>query len=288
MKMKKFIGAAAAMAVAGVLTVGAAAETYNAYIGFQTPAYSFRNAWNEAKYGKDSEFAGLFTTAAIVWGGNDPDTYPDYTDNFDYDVDGYAIPVTYTDVQIDKDGTYKVGITDFPWELDSSAGFNMLFVSTDIPYDKENKKSVATITDVKLLFDGVEQFKLDEAIVDEEEGNKSGYTRIDVTNDYNATAKEIGFHGTYPTNAVKTVEIEFTVSGLPADEPVDEPTVDEPTDEPTVDEPTDEPTVDEPTDEPTTGDSTKPSTDTGVEGIAAVAGVALLAAGAVVIAKKRK
>ena len=39
---------------------------------------------------------------------------------------------------------------------------------------------------------------------------------------------------------------------------------------------------------PTTGDSTKPNTNTGVEGVAAVAGVALLAAGAVVVAKKRK
>lgn len=40
MKMRRFIGAAAAMAVAGTLTVGAAAETYNAYIGFQTAPYT--------------------------------------------------------------------------------------------------------------------------------------------------------------------------------------------------------------------------------------------------------
>lgn len=272
MKMKRFIGAAAAMAVAGVLTVGAAAETYNAYIGFQTPAYSFRNAWNETNYGRDSKNAEAFKSAVIVWGANDPETFPQYEEYFDYDnIDGYVIPVTYSDVQIDKDGTYKVGISDFDWELDKSSGFNMLFVSTDIPYDKDNLKSVATITDVKLLFDGVEQFKLDEAIVDEEEGTKSGITRIDVTNDYNPTAKEIGFHGTYPTNAVKTVEIEFTVSGLPTEEPVEEPATEEPV-----------------TEEPVAGDSTKPSTDTGVEGVAAVAGVALLAAGAVVIAKKRK
>lgn len=51
MKMRRFIGAAAAMAVAGTLTVGAAAETYNAYIGFQTAPYSFRNAFDEAQYG---------------------------------------------------------------------------------------------------------------------------------------------------------------------------------------------------------------------------------------------
>lgn len=42
------------------------------------------------------------------------------------------------------------------------------------------------------------------------------------------------------------------------------------------------------TTKPTTGDSTKPNTNTGVEGVAAVAGVALLATGAVVVAKKRK
>lgn len=64
-----------------------------------------------------------------------------------------------------------------------------------------------------------------------------------------------------------------------------EPATDEPTDEPA----TDEPTTDEPaTEEPTTGDSTKPSTDTGVESVALVAGVAVLATGAVIVAKKRK
>ena len=50
MKMRRFIGAAAAMAVAGTLTVGAAAETYNAYIGFQTAPYSFRNSFDDASY----------------------------------------------------------------------------------------------------------------------------------------------------------------------------------------------------------------------------------------------
>lgn len=41
MKMKRFIGAAAAMAVAGTLTVGAAAETYNAVsVSRQHPTHS--------------------------------------------------------------------------------------------------------------------------------------------------------------------------------------------------------------------------------------------------------
>lgn len=53
---------------------------------------------------------------------------------------------------------------------------------------------------------------------------------------------------------------------------------------------TDAPATDAPaTDAPaTTGDSTKPSTNTGVESVAVVAGIAVLATGAVIVAKKRK
>ncbi|MEI3034067.1 MAG: NPXTG-anchored protein [[Eubacterium] siraeum] len=73
-------------------------------------------------------------------------------------------------------------------------------------------------------------------------------------------------------NFASDIEVTFDVTGYdkaPAD-----------TDAPATDAPA--------TDAPTTGDSTKPNTNTGVEGVAAVAGVALLAAGAVVVAKKRK
>lgn len=48
---------------------------------------------------------------------------------------------------------------------------------------------------------------------------------------------------------------------------------------------TDAPATDAPA---TTGDSTKPSTNTGVESVAVVAGIAVLATGAVIVAKKRK
>ena len=78
---------------------------------------------------------------------------------------------------------------------------------------------------------------------------------------WNDALKKDGYNGAYPT---KSLEIEFTVSGLDAaNQPAD-------------------------TTAPTTGDSTKPNTNTGVEGVAAVAGVALLATGAVVVAKQRE
>ena len=68
---------------------------------------------------------------------------------------------------------------------------------------------------------------------------------------------------------------------------VNAPAGDDTTDEPT-DEPSDDTTTDEPTDDaPVAGDSSKPNAGTGVEGIALVAGIAVLATGAIVVAKKR-
>ena len=184
MKMKRFIGAVAAMAVAGTLTVGAAAETYNAYIGFQTAPYSFRNSFDDATYGKDVA-DGKYFNSVIVWGGNDPETFPQYEDKFDDDMPGgqagYVLPATYTDVKIDKDGTYKVGVTDFDWALDGASAFNLLFVSTDIPFDKdagEDGESIAKISDCKIIVDGTVTSEVADPIIDTEDGKKSGHTKI--------------------------------------------------------------------------------------------------------------
>lgn len=282
MKMKRFIGAAAAMAVAGTLTVGAAAETYNAYIGFQTAPYSFRNSFDEATYGRDVE-GGKYFNSVIVWGGNDPETYPQYEDNYDYDIDGYVLPATYTDVQIDKDGTYKVGVSDFDWALDGASSFNLLFISTDIPFDKdagEDGESIAKFSDCKIIVDGTVASEVADPIIDTEDGKKSGNTKVLFANIWNDVLKTDGYNGAYPT---KSLEIEFTVSGLGSGEEETKAPAD--TEAPATEAPATEAPA---TEAPTTGDSSKPSTDTGVEGIAVVAGVAVLAAGAVVVAKKRK
>ena len=280
MKMKRFIGAAAAMAVAGTLTVGAAAETYNAYIGFQTAPYSFRNSFDDATYGKDVA-DGKYFNSVIVWGGNDPETFPQYEDKFDDDMPsgqaGYVLPATYTDVKIDKDGTYKVGVTDFDWALDGASAFNLLFVSTDIPFDKdagEDGESIAKFSDCKVIVDGTVTSEVADPIIDTEDGKKSGHTKVLFANIWNKDLES--YAGAYPT---KSLEIEFTVSGLGSGE--EETPAPADTDAPATDAPATEAPA-------TTGDSTKPSTNTGVEGIAVVAGVAVLAAGAVVVAKKRK
>ena len=232
MKMKRFIGAAAAMAVAGTLTVGAAAETYNAYIGFQTTPYSFRNSFDEAQYGRDVA-DGKYFNSVIVWGGNDPETFPQYEDKFDDDISGYVLPATYTDVKIDKDGTYKVGVTDFDWALDGASAFNLLFVSTDIPFDKdagEDGASIAKFSDCKIIVDGTVASEIADPIVDTEDGKKSGYTKVLFANIWNKDLES--YAGAYPT---KSLEIEFTVSGLgggeeetPAPADTDAPATDAP------------------------------------------------------------
>ena len=208
MKMKRFIGAAAAMAVAGTLTVGAAAETYNAYIGFQTTPYSFRNSFDDATYGKDVA-DGKYFNSVIVWGGNDPTIFPKYTDCFDEDIQGYVIPATYTDVTIKQSGTYTVGISDFDWALDGASSFNLLFVSTDLPFDKNTGESIAKFSNAKIIVDGKVTAEFADPIIDTEDGMMSGYTKVQFADIWDNVLKVDGYAGAYPK---KSLEIQFDVS----------------------------------------------------------------------------
>ena len=86
MKKRKILAAAAAaVAAASVLAVSAGA--YTGYLGFQNTVYSFRNAWNDGGYGLNSGNDAF--SHVIVWGGNDPETYPELEDYFDYDITDY-------------------------------------------------------------------------------------------------------------------------------------------------------------------------------------------------------
>ena len=102
MKMRKVLAALAAAAVAttAMATVASAAD-YNAYIVFQTTQYSFRNGWSDAGYGAATPY---HADKYIVWGAGDypEETYPQYEDNFDYDINGYALPATYVDTVVDS------------------------------------------------------------------------------------------------------------------------------------------------------------------------------------------
>ncbi len=187
-------------------------EEYNAYLVVQTGAFSFRNKWNDETYGKDTEYFNSMT----VWGN--AEAYPEYSEYYDSElgdgVGGYVIPVSFSDAKITGNGIYKVGLYDFDWALDGSTGFNVLSVSTDIPYDDS-----ICFSDINVYVDG------------EKDSEFTGM--IDSTDDYatlllvNIWESSIGdYTGTYPT---ESLEIEFTINGMSdsgavaPDEPEPEP-----------------------------------------------------------------
>ncbi len=274
MKLRKVLaGTVAAVLAATTMVTVASAESYNGYLGFQDTVYSFRNHWTEASYGK----ATPYFDKAIVWGGNDPESYPEYEDNYDYDIDGYVLDVDYTDAEITGDGTYTVSMEGFPWDLDGASSFNLLFISTDIPLD-----TGATITSASVIIDGAVTATYDEPLQNPDDKD---YVGILLANIWNSDLES--YAGAYPT---ESLAIEFTVEGLGAaadDTAVD--TADDTADDDTAAADTTDDTADTTTDDAaatTDGDKTTP--DTGVEGVAAVAGLAIVAAGAVIVAKKRK
>ncbi len=186
MKLKKIIAAIAASAVAiSTMAITAFADTtYHAYLGVQTnPGWIYRNAWNDATYGKD-------------------------VDGWDYSKlakDGAAADIggTFTDVEFTTDGTYKVSLTGA--DLSSEELFSLLFISTDIPVD-----AGVSITNVKVIIDGSTKYTFDEGYIPEDTGD---YIQVQARNIWNDDlGKEDGLFGyTMPTDSV---EMEFTVSGL--------------------------------------------------------------------------
>ena len=260
MKKVKFAASVAA-AVVSASTLALSAGAYNGYIGVQTQNYSFRNAWTEGNYGAATPYFNSW----IAWGSGDApeESYPEYEDNFDYDINGYVLDATYTDVTIDTDGTYTVKAEGIDWDLQNETDFNLLFVSTDIPADLG-----VTVSDVTVEIDGNVAKTLDTVTYDE----TAQYVQFDIANIWNPDVGGWGLD--FPT---ESVAITFTVAGVAGDAAAAE-----------------EAAPAEETAAPATGDvaaatdSSKGSPNTGVEDVAAVAGLAVVAAGALVIAKKRK
>lgn len=199
MKTSKILAAVATATVAASC-VAVSASAYTAYLGFQTAPYSFRNAWDDGTYG----LASGYHDSAIVWGSGDApeETYPDYADNFDWDINGYVIPVNYTNATFTADGTYTVSVEGMDWALDGASSFNLLFVSTDIPNDGS-----VTIKDVKIIVDGTVTKTVEAPIV--EEGKE--YMLVNLCNIWNTDVG--GYDGAYPT---ESLAFEFTVEGLGA------------------------------------------------------------------------
>lgn len=227
---------------------------YNAYLGFQTPKYSFRNAFDDATYGRDSEVFNQVTGwdaegNAIVWSGD------------------------FTDAVIEGNGTYTVEVNNLTFaedEFSSQDYMNLIFLSTDIPNTDE-----VTISDVELKIDGksVELAPVG-AIVSPD---SKDYVNILLQNIWNDDVKTIGFYGVPMTK----MSITFTVSGFAYDKAAE--AVEEVKTEAASDSAQETSQVEE-----TPAETVESSSNTPVVVIVVVVLVIGCAAAAVIISKKKK
>ena len=182
----------AAAAAAGMSAEEAAElqkADYNAYIGVQTESYIFRNTWDEANYGRDSEANPGFFGRLTGW-----------------DADGNAVDYggTFTDALLNNAGTYTVSLKTGEMGFGSDSYFRMLFVSTEIPSALISEGYVK-ITDVKTKIG-------DAKTQDFTSVDLSGtYAVIKVIDEYNQSEAPFGY--TVP-GADTEITITFTVEGL--------------------------------------------------------------------------
>ena len=167
----------------------AQAADYNAYFGFQTENYIFRNAWDDASYGKDVE-DGLYFGRMTGWDA----------DNNAVDYGG-----TYTDAAVTANGTYTVSLTCGDMAYGPDTFFRMLYVSTDIPSAAVDQ-GVITLSDITVKFGEGKTQELSYV-------NTSGdFAKITLIDEYDSKVPaELAY--TMPA-AGETITISFTVSGL--------------------------------------------------------------------------
>lgn len=215
--------------------------------------------------------------------------------------------------EITKDGTYTVSISDIKCSgIDEETGdetmlkvdasgamvFNVdiadLAKDLGVGVDAEGYDALKTgaekmefakskgvnVTDVKItqVKDGeTTEIAVDQSKVLFGDIEGKGKFRIELYNEYGDTKADPPLK-TSDIFFNEGLSVTFTISGI--DAILGGNTTPDETEAPATDAPA--------TDAPTTGDSSKPNSNTGVEGVAAVAGVAIVAAGAVIVAKKRK
>ncbi len=178
--------------------VPAAAEidkngVYHAYIGFQSPTYSFRNAWDgDDGYGHDTPEFNQVTG----WEGSEE----------------LVIPGTFEDVEIAGNGTYTVAAHGLDFQTDdwSQDHMNLIFFSTDIPNTTE-----ITFSDVQLKVNG-NNISISNTFIDDE----TTCLRVMLQNvwDTDHGIAELPFYQTPVTD----LEITFTISGFAYDKAADE------------------------------------------------------------------
>ncbi len=167
----------------------AQAADYNAYFGFQSENYIFRNAWDDASYGMAVE-DGLYFGQMVGW---DAENNPVYYGG------------EYADAVITGNGTYTVSLTCGDMAYGPDTFFRMLYASTNIP-SRAVDQGVITISDITVKFGNGKTQELSYV-------NTSGdYAKITLIDEYDSKVPgELAY--TMPA-AGETITISFTISGL--------------------------------------------------------------------------
>ena len=162
---------------------------YNAYIGVQTTSYIFRNTWDEASYGRDSQ--------------DNPECFGQLT-GWDADNNKVNYGGTFEDALLTKDGTYTVSLTTGEMGFGSDETFRMLFVSTEIPSSLV-KQEYLKIENVQVkIGDAATQSYTDVDV-------SGTYARIILIDEYNRGDAPFGYTVPGPNS---TITVTFTVTGL--------------------------------------------------------------------------
>ena len=164
------------------------ANGWNAYIGVQTTSYIFRNTWDEANYGRDSQ--------------DNPECFDQLT-GWDDSNNKVNYGGTFVDTKITGDGEYSVSLTTGEMGFGSDETFRMLFVSTEIPSEVINQ-GYLSIENVRV--------KIGDAATKEytDVDTKGDYARIILIDEYNRGDAPFGY--TVP-GADSTITVTFNVTG---------------------------------------------------------------------------
>ena len=176
----------------------APSTSYNAYLGFQTDDWLFRDPWNNSDTGLKSK------------------DY-DYLKQVAWNHDGKTNPInvtSITDAKMEKNGVkYNLSIKGLDVKKVSSAStkFNMLFITTDIPLSMKGVQ----VKDAVLKIDGK---KIKEYKVVPNKADASKYYQFMLADAYapddgtkDAPYPKGAELKTFPTDSI---EVEYTVSGV--------------------------------------------------------------------------
>ena len=280
MKLRKIMAGIVATSVAGTMAVAASAQ-YDAFV-----MYASGNWYPALIADASGHFEDPNSGAVTEWTSGTAEVTKDGT----YTVSLSNIKGTGVDEETGKEkllpaacegaAVFNVDIPDLGTTL-GIGGNSEGFDANMTPAEKMAfaKSKGVNVTDVKisLVTDGeTTEVPVDSSKILFGDIENNGKLRIELYNQFGDTSKDAPFN-TSDIFFNESLNVTFTITGIDAItggsiKPAPSTTTAAPAD----------------TTKPTTGDSTKPNTNTGVEGVAAVAGVALLAAGAVVVAKKRK